>query len=252
MRTFLFHGKKMDPTIQILVLIGIIVLLFIFMTRRRHKDQKLSLSSPMPLRATTTTGGTCLSSSAQSQVQSIQSQVNTLVSNVNTLNPQPSSSALSAFNTAVANVNSEISTLLALPLCSSLCSNGTTYSATTNTCSCPSGSYAYTNSSGVVACSSHNCNGSNQTYNPADGTCICVSPYGLDPSGNCTIQCTFPNSSYTGQACACATNYTLSSTNNSCINPSDTAINSTYLPQIATALATLTALPLPLPTTTKT
>ena len=97
------------------------------------------------------------------------------------------------------------------------------------------------------------CSGVNQQYNSSSGTCSCISPFGLDSNGNCTVSCTFPNSTYTnGTYCGCNTGYTLTSGMNNCDNPSNDTINTTYLPQLTQLASQLNSLTISMPPSSST
>jgi hypothetical protein len=152
----------------------------------------------------TTTSPTCLLPADRTTVTNAQTTVNTLVSTVSAMKPAPTADVLATFNTAITGINSQITALLALPTC---------------------------------------CSGTNQQYNASTGLCVCASPYGLDSTGGCTISCTSPQAVYSGGKCVCNSGYTLLSDNKTCDNVSNDTITTTYIPQIATLLTSIKALP---------
>lgn len=189
-----------------------------------------------------TTPTACITTTDQTNITNIQNQIKTMTTTVSSMSPQPTSDVLSSFNSAISSINTQIASLLAFPTCSSFCTGGLVYNSTTGMCSCPSGQNSYINTSGNIACTTSTCTETNQQYNPADGTCRCINPYGLDSSGNCSIPCTFSQATWSGQACGCNAGYTLTSAMNVCDNPSNDTINNTYLPQISQLVSTLSSI----------
>jgi hypothetical protein len=161
------------------------------------------------LRATTTQQ--CILPADMITITNAQNTVNSLISAVNALNPQPVPETLTAFNTAVSNINAQIATLIALPVC---------------------------------------CSGAGQEYNSSTNSCRCKNPYGLDTNGNCSVSCTFTNATWTGSTCGCSAG-NINSTGTLCTTASDTTTNgyisqlSTLLNTIS-SLPKSIALPTPL------
>jgi hypothetical protein len=203
-------GIKLTPRNILLIAVGVAIgIIAVVVLVKLYNKKTFSTTRGRRLRATTS-GNQCILSTAQSTLTNIQSQVTALVAKVNALTPAPTSDVLQAFNTAVTALNAQITSLLAMPVC---------------------------------------CSGLNQQYDSGSGLCTCVSPFGLDTSGNCSISCTFPQSSYTGGTCGCNTGYNLLPTNDTCDNPSNDTINSTYLPQLTQFTSQLSALLVTVPNT---
>jgi hypothetical protein len=181
---------------------GIIALVYLLI-RRSNKFMKLKLRTSSVLTAGAASGPSCLFASGKTTIQGIQTQIATMQATVKSLSPAPTSDVLNTFNTTVASINTQITNLLSLPIC---------------------------------------CSGLNQVYNSTTNTCQCASPYGLDPTGVCSISCTSPQAIWTGGLCGCNTGYTLLTDYKTCDNASDDTINNTYIPQLAQFVTTLNSL----------
>jgi hypothetical protein len=243
MRYYFPQKQRMSTNRIIFLGVALFLLaLFLIILIRKRGGTFLNRKLTSAMLRTTATPTACLSSSDQTSITNIQNQIKTMTTTVGSMSPQPTSDILNSFNTTISSINKQIASLQSLPTCSSFCTGELVYNSTTGMCSCPSGQNSYTNTSGNIACSTSTCTKTNQQYNPADGTCRCINPYGLDANGNCAVPCTFPQSSWTGQACGCGTGYTLISAMNGCDNPSNDTINTTYLPQLTQFASSLNAL----------
>ena len=148
--------QKRYISIAVIIIIGIIVVDYFYFNMRKVREvfSGMLKSSSRKLRATGT--ASCISSNDKTAVTNIQTQVVAIQNAVSALTPAPVSEPfLTTFNNAVTSINSQITTLLALPIC---------------------------------------CAGTNQVYSSTTNSCICASPYGLDSNGNCSISCYVPTS----------------------------------------------------------
>jgi len=197
-----------NQKIAIAILLTGIIVFVIWWLKTNKKFTQLKLRASPLLKATSSSS--CLFTADQTTVKGIQTQIATIQTAVNALNPAPTSDVLSTFNTTIASVNSQITNLLALPIC---------------------------------------CSGLNQEYNSTTNKCQCKSPYGLDSNTACSISCTSPQAVWTGGVCGCNTGYTILADYTTCDNPSNDKITGTYIPQLTQFVTTLNSLTknIPLP-----
>ena len=141
--------KNIKPK-ALYILIGIVVVVIVVIIV--FSVSKKRVENFDVLRTTTTSLTTCINDPSNT-IASVQAQLNTMKSAVSAMNPAPTSDVLNNFNNAVQNVQSLINSEIAGVVCSTLCTNGTTYDPLSNLCTCSNGGHPYTNLNGNMSCS---------------------------------------------------------------------------------------------------